>query len=95
MSDEEKKEIAEEAGKRLIWDLLGSSEQLHNLSSYARLVTRKAEDCRLYRIMPSKDLIVRYGISYDVGYISFVWWLLEQFEKGNITIKKDEIQPIE
>ena len=89
MSEEDKKEIAEEAGKRLVWDLLGASHELDNMSSYARSIIRKQDNCELYKIMPSKDLRLRYGINLDRGYINFVWWLLEEMEKGNVTIKED------
>lgn len=89
MSDEEKKEIAEEAGKRLIWDMLDASHELSNMGGYVRSIIRKQENCELLRITPTKDLIFKYGISLNRGYTTTVWWLLEQWEKGNITIKED------
>lgn len=91
MTEEEKKEIAEEAGKRLIWDLLDAKRELSNMSSYARHVIREQHNCSLLRIGPSKDLRVKYNIS-DGGYKNFIWWILEEIEKGNIKIKQD-VQP--
>ena len=92
MTDEEKKEIAEEAGKRLIWDLLDAKNELSNMSSYARHIIRKQDSCKLYKIGPSKELLVKYGLSMDGGYKNFVWWLLEQVEKGNIKIEGSNAQ---
>lgn len=86
---EEKKDIAEEVGKRLAWELLDASHDIHNMSAYARTIIRKQNDCSLLRINPSKELIVRYNINSQRGYINYVWWLLEQVEKGNVTIKED------
>lgn len=92
MTEEEKRDIAEEAGKRLIWDLLDSSKELSNMSSYARHIIRKQESCNLYKIGPSKELFIKYGLSMDGGYKNFVWWLLEQVEKGNIKIEVSNAQ---
>lgn len=92
ISDEDKKEIIEEAGKRLIWDMLDKSREYANMGSYARQIIRKQENCNLLRIAPSKDLRIKYGLSFSGGYTDFVWWVLEEIEKGNITIKPD-VQP--
>lgn len=89
ISDEDKKEILEEAGKQMVWQLLDSYKDLKNMSAYARHVIRKQDDCSLLRREASKDLRVKYSIPYENGYISVVWWLLEQWEKGNIIIKED------
>ena len=89
MSEEEKKEVMEDAGKWLVWELLGDSREISDMSSDARSIIRKSEDCNLLRITPTKDLVVKYGININRGYTPFVWWLLEQFEKGNVTIKDD------
>ena len=89
MSDEERKEIAEMIGKKVAWQLLDASKNMENLSSYTRSVIRKMNDCDLLRKVPSKDLRIKYGIPIDWGYIQVVWWLLEELEKGNVTIKED------
>jgi len=86
---EDKTRIAEEIGKRVAWDLLDASKDMDNLSAYTRSVIRKNNSCDLLRKAPSKDLIIKYGIRLDRGYLSFVWWLLEELEKGNVTIKSD------
>jgi hypothetical protein len=91
ISDEDKKVIIEEAGKHLVWELLDSHKELENMSSYIRLFIRKG-DCSLLRKAPSKELIIKYSIPYNNGYTSVAWWLFEQWEKGNITIK-DDVQP--
>lgn len=89
MSEEEKKEIMEEAGKRLVWQLLDDSHELGNMGFYARSIIRKSKECDLLRKTPTKDLIIQYGIKIDRGYVPFVWWLLQEFEKGNVIIKDD------
>jgi len=85
---EDKTRIAEEIGKRVAWDLLDASKDMDNLSSYTRSVIIK-QSCDWLRKAPSKDLIVKYGIRLNRGYLSVVWWLLEELEKGNIIIKDD------
>ena len=87
--EEDKIRIAEEIGKRVARQLLDASNNMENLSSYTRSVIRKSNDCDILRKGPSKDLRIKYGIPLGWGYISVVWWLLEQWEKGNITIKDD------
>lgn len=47
--------------------------------------------CSDIRRMPSKRLRIRYGISQHSP--GLAWYLLEEYFKGNITIKKDEVQP--
>lgn len=87
--EEDKRHIMEEAGKRLVWDMLNASEELNNMGHYARSIIRKQHDYVSFRNLPSKDLSVRYGINLQKGYTNYVWWLLEQLEKGNVTIKED------
>jgi uncharacterized protein YcfL len=88
--EEQKKEMAEAAGKELIRGLLDDSKELSNMSAYARSILRKQKDYSCTRNEPSKDLRVRYGLfGYDRLGASYVWWLLEQLEKGNVTIKED------
>lgn len=89
MSDEDKKEIIEEASKRFVWGILDGHTELNNLGNYARWIARKQNNYTFLRVSPSKDLRVRYGIGYKPLGASTVWWLLEQWEKGNITIKED------
>lgn len=89
LSDKDEKEIAGEAAKHLVWDLMGASKELSNMSSYARFVIRKQNDISLLRKQPSKELRVRYNISLDGGYKNFVWWLLEEIENGNIKLRED------
>lgn len=88
ITEEYKREIAQEAGKRLIWDMLDASHELHNMAGYTRSIIRKI-DIDSLRKMPSKDLMIRYGLNMNRGYTNYVWWLLEQLEKGNVTIKED------
>jgi hypothetical protein len=89
ISEEEKKEMAEHAGKELIRGLLDDSKELSNMSAYARLILRKQKDY-CHRHEPSKNLRVQYGIyGYDRMGALYVWWLLEQLEKGNVIIKED------
>lgn len=91
--EERQKEVAEQIGKHLAWELLDAYKEVKNLRAYTRAVIRKQDDCSLLRREPSKDLRVKYAIPYDGGFTSVIWWLLEQWEKGNITIKEDELRP--
>jgi hypothetical protein len=92
--EEQKKQMAEHAGKELIRSLLDDSKELSNMSAYARSIIRKQKDHTCNRREPSKDLRVQYGIfGYDRMGAMYVWWLLEQLEKGNVIIKDEETQP--
>lgn len=59
------------------------------IKNYMREQNRTSEhwECSLLRAEASKDIRFRYGLKPN--HLGFVWYLLDQFYKGNITIKKD------
>lgn len=61
------------------------SEELQNMINYCR-----GNSC-MYNpsAVPSKTLMRSHGV-YQDRMTGFIWWVLEQYFKGNITIRKDE-----
>ena len=63
------------------------SEQLRSMINYCR-----SESCLFDRTaMPSKKVMRAHGV-YKDNQTGFIWWLLEQYLKGNL-IKKEDAQP--
>lgn len=64
---------------------INSEHELSALNRYCREIIRDKESCHLLNVWPSKRVIIRYGIS--PWSCRLAWYLLEQYEKGNIEIK--------
>lgn len=81
--------------KSTMWNFLSYYADCESeLTSMKRYISEGAKfesgSCSDYRIMPSKRIRIRYGINeLSPG---LAWYLLEQYFKGNITIKED-VQP--
>lgn len=62
---------------------------MHNFQRESMLTC----DCNIkntFQMIPSKALVRRYGLNvYNNRGRGFVWWLMEEYFKGNLILKKD------
>lgn len=65
----------------------------HEWSAMLNFIRENAASCELRNCDPPKYLRIRYGLSYEWRSVGLAWYLLDEYFKGNLTIKKDEIQP--
>lgn len=69
----------------------------HEWSSMLNFINEKVRDskaatCQQLNMEPPKYLRIRYGLSMEWRTVGLAWYLLDEYFKGNITIKKD-VQP--
>lgn len=74
-----------------IWMLFHDKKEYDALKNYGWEIS--SHNCDLFNKFPSKRLWRRYGLSPE-SMNGFAWWLMEQYEKGNLIEKpKEDAQP--
>lgn len=61
----------------------------HEWSSMLNFIRENARSCDIRHRQAPKELRIRYGLSYEWRDVGLAWYLLDQYFKGNITIKED------
>ena len=61
----------------------------HEWRSMGAFIRENSKDCNDLNIKAPKYLRKRFSFSYEWGHIGLAWYLLDEYFKGNITIKKD------
>lgn len=64
----------------------------HEWRSMAGFIREHSKDCSELSKETPKYLRIRYSLSYEWRHMGLAWYLLDEFFKGNITIK-DDAQP--
>lgn len=63
----------------------------HEWSSMLSFIRENSKDCDVRHKEVPKYLHVRYGLSYEWRNVGLAWFLLDEYFKGNITIKNDVV----
>lgn len=61
----------------------------HEWASMLNFIRENDKGCHIRNIQPPKYIRIRYGLSYEWRSIGIAWYLLDEYFKGNITIKED------
>lgn len=64
----------------------------HEWSSMLNFIRENGKGCYLRNQEAPKYLRMRYGLSQEWRSVGLAWYLLDEFFKGNVTIK-DDAQP--
>lgn len=62
----------------------------HEWSSMLSFIRENASDCMDRRNEAPKCLRIRYSLSQEWAQIGLAWYLLDEYFKGNVTIKKSD-----
>lgn len=61
----------------------------HEWRSMLAFIRENHKDCSELSKEVPKYLIKRYSLSYEYRQVGLAWYLLDEYFKGNITIKED------
>lgn len=62
----------------------------HEWSSMLSFIRENSRDCTVPYREPPKYLRIRYGLSQEWAQVGLAWYLLDEYFKGNVTIKKSD-----
>lgn len=63
----------------------------HEWRSMGAFIRENRATCNDMSMEAPKYLRIRYSLSYEWRHMGLAWYLLDEYFKGNITIKKDEV----
>jgi hypothetical protein len=65
----------------------------HEWRSMGAFIREHRKDCNDLSMEAPKYLRIRYSLSYEWRHMGLAWYLLDEYFKGNITIKEN-VQPV-